>query len=583
VLGAEKAKGVKASRIFRSASALMFSTVASSALGMVFWIVAARLFDTQEVGRASAAVSAIMLLGGFGQLGLSSLLIRFVPIIGSAVGRLLRGAYLISTSVSLVFGVAFVTLGFGRQFLGQGAMWTAAFCVAVVCGCVSSMQDGVLTALKRTNWVPVENIAIAIARLALLPALIATASVNPVLIAWGVPMVGAVAVISVALFRWLLPKHVRVHAGRVRMPSRRELIKFTSAGYANGVVGNLTTYLPPVIITAVLGPAANAVFFVPWLIATVIYGLLWNIASSFVVEATSDAAHTATYLRHATRLVLLVGVGGTVTLVAGAPWLLALLGKEYSAGGTTALRLVGLIVPCSCVIVTYTVSLLMQRKNWAIFRLSCVSAVLSLPLAVVGMYRYGISGVVGGFLVADAIVAVCLLPAVVRRYRALANRSIDDDVTMVVDLALLRAELSNAAVGPHDHAAEPGANDETAVLDMAALQAELRQHDRGGFTSTFADWSRANQQTVVLDAVAAELAEEAQTTAVFARIDDAPTADAVEVVPAPTLLAQAAESVVLKDEPDGRAGADGLAPQVGVASRAAPEPSTDNTTFSWFN
>jgi hypothetical protein len=319
------------------------------------------------------------------------------------------------------------------------------------------------------------------------------------------------------------------------MPSRRDLLQFTGAGYANGLLGNLTSYLPPVLITSVLGPAANAVFFVPWLIGTVIYGLLWNIASSFVVEATSDAERTGTHLRHATRLVLLVCIGATVTLVAGAPWLLELLGKDYSTGGATALRLIGLSVPFGCVSLTYTVSLLMQRRNWAIFRLSLVSSAISLPLFVLGTYHFGINGAVGGFLVADVVVAVFLLPTVVRRYRALANRSIDDDETMVIDMDQLRAELRNEdelAGGPSGLGgmSTPGANDETAVLIMSTLHAELQEHRRGAFTSNVGPWLRANDPTVVLDVSEVRAAEaDEDTTVVMPRVrfdaEPAPRAD----------------------------------------------------------
>jgi O-antigen/teichoic acid export membrane protein len=530
VFSAENAQHVRASRIVRSAFALMFSTVASSALGMVFWVAAAHLFRTEEVGRASAGVSAIMLLGGLGQLGLSSVLIRFVPIIGGAVGRFLNRAYLLSIGVSLVLAVGFVALGLGREFLGRGALWAAAFCAAVVCGCLSSLQDGVLTGLKRTSWVPVENVAIALGRLLLLPALIASAAVNPVLIAWGLPMGGAVVVISAAIFGWLLPRHVRAHARRVRMPGRRELIRFTSAGYANGLLGNLTAYLPPVFITAVLGPAANAVFFVPWLVGTVISGLLWNIASSFVVEATSDAARTGTHLRHATRLVLLVCVGSTVPLAAGAPWLLRILGEDYAAGGATTLRLIGLTVPFGCVILIYTVSLLMERRNWAIFRLNCFSAALWLPLSVLGMYRFGVSGVAGGILAADAIVALCLLPAAARRYRALANRSIDDDVTMIVDLESLRAELREQdraedvpfAPGLPGRAVTPGSDDETAVLDLAELRAALRQHNPGAYTPDIPPSPRGTRHHTA--------APDLDATVVLARIEDTPAVPRVRLV-----------------------------------------------------
>jgi O-antigen/teichoic acid export membrane protein len=586
VFRAAAVKGVGASRIFRSAFALMFSTVASSALGMVFWIVAARLFETEEVGRASAGVSAVSLLGGLGQLGLNTVFIRFVPLIGGAVGPFLRRTYLTSVTVTAVLAAGFVAFGFSHQFLGRGALWAVAFCVAVVGFSLSSLQDGVLTSLKRTSWVPVENVTIGLARVALLPALIATAFTNPVLVAWGLPVIGAVVVITTALFSRLLPEHRRRHAGRVRMPSRRELVQFTSASYVNGLLGNLGTYLPPVIITAVLGPAANAVFFVPWLILTVIYGLLWNISSSFVVEATSDAANTRTYLRHATRLVLLVGVGAPVVLVAGAPWLLQLLGSKYASGGVTTLRLIGLMVPFGCVTLCYTVSLLIQRRNWAIFRLNLISTIVTVPAWLIGMYRFGLNGVAAGILAADVVVALCLLPTVIRRYRALSNRSIDDDVTMIVDMKLLRAELRNEdesgilAVG-----ARGSSTDETAVLDMAALQAQLSQHNPSGFTSSFA-MLRANDQTVVLHGHAlGGLTTDEATTAVLTRVVDEPAAGTGPEEDAGT-----------DDRPTGgrhaKPDSPGHEPELGMGSRAAGSPAVgspavaaaprEDETFSWF-
>ena len=47
--------------LFRGAYSLMANTFATAVLGLVFWIVAARLFPTATVGRDSALVASMVL------------------------------------------------------------------------------------------------------------------------------------------------------------------------------------------------------------------------------------------------------------------------------------------------------------------------------------------------------------------------------------------------------------------------------------------------------------------------------------------------------------------------------------------
>ena len=51
------------SRFEVNAATLMISSAAASALGFVYWIVAARLFTTSSVGQASTVISAATMLG----------------------------------------------------------------------------------------------------------------------------------------------------------------------------------------------------------------------------------------------------------------------------------------------------------------------------------------------------------------------------------------------------------------------------------------------------------------------------------------------------------------------------------------
>src|SRR5262245_64095145 len=65
--------------ILANASSLVSANAVTSALGFVYWWLAARLFQPAEVGLASGVISAMMLLGGASVLGLGTLLIGEIP------------------------------------------------------------------------------------------------------------------------------------------------------------------------------------------------------------------------------------------------------------------------------------------------------------------------------------------------------------------------------------------------------------------------------------------------------------------------------------------------------------------------
>jgi hypothetical protein len=58
-------------RLYANAFYLWANAVITSASGLVFWIVVARLYSAEDVGLAAAAVSALMLLGVVSNLGLA--------------------------------------------------------------------------------------------------------------------------------------------------------------------------------------------------------------------------------------------------------------------------------------------------------------------------------------------------------------------------------------------------------------------------------------------------------------------------------------------------------------------------------
>src|SRR5207237_5812508 len=83
---------------------LIIGTGITSLLGVAFWALAARSYSAHEVGQNAAAISAMTLVSGVCSLGLSAVLVRYLPIAGTALRRLVVGSYALTAVLSLLAG-----------------------------------------------------------------------------------------------------------------------------------------------------------------------------------------------------------------------------------------------------------------------------------------------------------------------------------------------------------------------------------------------------------------------------------------------------------------------------------------------
>jgi O-antigen/teichoic acid export membrane protein len=440
----------------RNAMTLMVSTVAASFLGVCFWIVGARLYNPEELGRASAAISAIALLSGFAQLSLSGVLVRFLPTAGGRTLTFLRLSHVAVASIGILLAVVYWFLGWARGFLPQDGTSFVIFCIAVVGLALSTLHDGALTGLGHAPWILSRNSAVAVVRLVLLMVLAggAVRAAVPVLSGWVAPMVLNALATAVLLISRLGPRHAAQAAGRREIvPTLRELRSFASSQYLNGQLSNVIQFIPPVLVTMTLGANINgSSFYIPWLIANVVAALSWNVTSSFVVEASRDPGRIRAHLRHAMNLLLIInGLGGLI-LVAAAPLLLRVLGHQYVAG-TGALRLMGLSMPFAIVGVMFSTVSIMNKRTWPLLWINCIYV----PAILVGMWwalpRFGVDGAAWAFLIVVVTESLALLPVTVRMVLRLVRASVeaaDEEAHVARGVATVpvRARAAVPAISP---------------------------------------------------------------------------------------------------------------------------------------
>ena len=399
---ADERAGLPARSLIRSADSLLVSTGASAVLGAVFWVAAARLFSADEVGRDAALIAAMVELSTICQLNLDNVLVRQLPRVGDGAARYVARAYALNTLLALVLGTAFVLVAPSvtdeLAFLRDDPLVGAAFVVGLALWGVFTLQDSTLTALRHAQWVPVENIAFGVLKIAALPVALALASGNGIFLAWIVPMAILLLPVNLFVFRRAMPRH-RPGTAPAEL-GRRQLGLLFAQDYAGQVLMRLGVTVLPVLVIATLGPAANAYFFVPFTIVIAFDMMVLGIGTSVLAEGSYDARlvrdHIATAVRRYGPLLL----AGVLLLVVAAPLALLPFGADYAREGDDVLRLLALAsIPRAIVFLAGAVWRLQGHGRWllGIEALMLVALLGALVPLANGMRHHGCRSGMAGF------------------------------------------------------------------------------------------------------------------------------------------------------------------------------------------
>jgi O-antigen/teichoic acid export membrane protein len=335
-------KTVARDSLARNSILIMTSTVATSGLGYLYWLVAAHRLTGPAVGTATALISVATVVSMVSNLGLGHMFIQRLPACGPAAwsrmvsaGLVLTGAATALTSVAAAAIVPALAANFAFLTGLGGATMLIATAVALT---ASTLLDYVFVAHRASHGMLWRNLALAAGKVLALLSLTTAGlhSAAAALLAWTVP--------SIAVSLWT----VRSGLGRL-MPGARLRAAGIGAELRH-IQGSLTGHhlinlaqagpgaLLPVLVTARLGAAQNAHFYVAWMTASVLFMVSPAVASAFYAERTNDGSRSASLPRAATVVLAVIGVPALV-LFAGGGLILGLFSADYAAGGQDLLRI----------------------------------------------------------------------------------------------------------------------------------------------------------------------------------------------------------------------------------------------------
>ncbi len=403
--------------VYRNAYSLMASNGLTSVLGVVYWSIAARSYPAAVMGASAAAISMLLFLSGAAQLNLRPALLRLLPGSGARAAWLVQRVYILALTLStftavLVFGGGAVV---GSPWSAIGDLVSPAgiglLVVGTACWSIFNLQDGVLTGLRRTGWVPVENGIYALAKIGVLMAGVALLPATGIVVSWIVPTIVIVIVVSVVLaVRWI-PAYMAEHGDRRPDLDRRSLVTFVAADSVGALFALGASTLLPVLVVGAVGPTQGAYFAITWTIIMSLALVPINMAASLTVESIHTRAALGPQIRrlalHLYRLLVPLVVGVIVL----AEWILHLFGEAYSQNATAALRIGALgLLPFAANFLFMATARIRARPR-AILVVQVVIALLTLAGSGLLLGPMGITGVAFAWLLAQSLVALVVVPS----------------------------------------------------------------------------------------------------------------------------------------------------------------------------
>jgi O-antigen/teichoic acid export membrane protein len=274
--------------LFANAGYLLGINLVGSLVGFVFWGLAARLCRPEEVGTASAVVSAVALVSGIAGLGVGHGLVRFLPEVHSPRSLLNTALTFNAVVAAFVGGVFLVGLPLWSPalvVLRRNAFYAAGFVVYAVAATLTAVVRMAFVARRQAFYALVQTCVANGVRLLLVVMLAGLRTAG---------LVGSVVLaVVLALVLSLLGFLPRVEPGYRPRPgiswsSLAAIVPYSIGNYVAGLLAQVSRTVLPLVILEVLGPASSGYVYVALMLGSLLTSPGIALAGSALAEGSNS-------------------------------------------------------------------------------------------------------------------------------------------------------------------------------------------------------------------------------------------------------------------------------------------------------
>ena len=356
----------------------LLSTGIQAGMGFAFWIIAARIFSTPDVGRATSLISATAFIANIALFGLNSTLMRFlastrhrdllitVSVVIVAVG---------GTIMAIAYLIALPLIAPDLRFMDERILFAIGFIVLTGATTVNKLTDYIFIASRRTGINAFVDGGIGGGvRLLFLPVL-AFSGTFGLYCASGIGYL-LVAVVSIVMIGTHLHCRPRFKGATKELTP---LFRFSGANYVGNIFNLAPTFVVTLIVLDRLGTSAAAYYYMAFQIANLLYSGAYAVEENFLAEGAHEEEQLTHLMWRAAKLLAMFAIPASVVGALLAYWIMLLFGHAYAVHGSGALEVMAFgAIPIAAM-------------NWLITVLRLTGQILAIAVSN-AVYAIGICG-----------------------------------------------------------------------------------------------------------------------------------------------------------------------------------------------
>lgn len=375
---------------------MVLASLASAGAGFLFWILAAKLFSSEEVGLASALISSGLLIVSISRLGFEQAIIRFFP--DKNQSTVYTSIMMVIMTVCVIMTISFFfsvnALSSSLSFIRGSYL---VFFVFVFSSSLLSLTGSVFVAKKRSFYYFVQSV-IGACRLLFLPILITFGTL-------GILGSLSLATVITTCFSLLFVSNLGVHIAAVDRQFLKDSFSFSISNYSAGLLMMAPGLLLPIIALNTLGTNAAAYYYMSYSMASFLFIVPNALSTSLFVEG-SHGVDLSQITKKAIRTSFLSLTLLVVVVVTLGYFLLSFLGPGYVQNGYGLLVLMSISsFPIALVQIAFSTLLVKKSlKNMVLLGFVQFTAVLFAVSYLIG--PFGLDGIGFGWLFGNTLVAL---------------------------------------------------------------------------------------------------------------------------------------------------------------------------------
>jgi len=405
--------------LFLGASLLAFGTAVSSALGFVYWLIAAKQFSPASVGYAAAGISLMNFIGHLGEVGFGALLIGETFNRGDRINRLISAGLQIAFSCSAA--VALLYIGLSTLFpvtlgdIGDTSLGRITFVAGCALTGVTLVLDQALVGLSRTALQVVRNVAFAAGKLLLLIVVplmtshLLASNESTILGTW---IIGQIA--SLALLAFYCRRDLQSIIGRPDFAGVKPLLPHVMGHHGLNLANLAPSLLLPFIVTAVLSPSINAAFYAAWTLINVAFLAPASLSTIVFASGQKDPDELPEKLRTSIASSILIAVFGAISCFVFGRFVLSLFSDLYADLAASSFTVLGLSLFPIAIKYHYVAVQRLSNRMASASALVAFGCFLEIGGAVIGGTNMGLFGLSVGWLIGLSFEALFMVPTLVR-------------------------------------------------------------------------------------------------------------------------------------------------------------------------